>query len=859
MKHIFIAFKGFKQASKQEKWKILLKVFGGFVAAGVLAVAGVFIYFSKDLPSPGKVNTRFIAESTKIYDRTGEHLLYDVHGEEKRTLISFAEIPDTVKFATIALEDQNFYDHYGIKLTSIVRSALKDVLHRQASQGGSTITQQFVKNSILTREKTFSRKIKEVILSLELEQKFSKDEILGMYLNEIPYGSNAYGIEAAALTFFNKNARDLTLEEAALLAALPNAPTYYSPFGSHTEALKARQETAIKRMVATGYITQEQADEAINIDVLGKIAPYSENISAPHFVMYIKDYLSSHYGEQALEQSGMKVYTTLDWDKQQAAEQAVREGATNNTKYKAANASLVAMDPKTGQILAMVGSKDYFGKSEPAGCVSGKTCTFEPQDNVAIRNRQPGSSFKPFVYLSAFEKGYTPETTLWDVDTNFDTAEGKTYNPKNYDGKNHGPIQMKSALAMSLNVPAVKTLYLVGVKTAIATATKLGITTLTKPDNYGLSLVLGGGEVKLVEHVNAYATLATGGIYRPHTAILKITDSTGNILEQYKDEPGTRVLEEKYVAALDSVMSTNSLRASVFGENNPLKFADRPVAAKTGTTNEWRDGWTMGYTPSIAVGVWAGNNNNAVMAQGADGIYVAAPIWRKFMDAALKNSNIEQFPKYEKEETGKAVLDGQLDVDKAEIKVCKIPGKKDEFCLVSDACPEATIEKRSFFEAHDILYYVNKDDPRGDAPKNPKDDSQYKNWEEAVAKWIKGNKDFKKKIKDSDGDRPDRECTASDFANASISVGIAAPNDGATITTSSVTIQASASADLGVKKITLYIDDKSVMSSDSKSLSYNYSIPSDKKTAAIEIKAVAIDELDNADSASITIHTNIFP
>lgn len=742
MKHIFVSFKDLKHASKNNKWKFFGILAAYFSLALFVFVSGVFIYFSKDLPAPGKMNNRFIAESTKIYDRTGQHILYEIHGEEKRTIIPFSDIPESVRYATIALEDQDFYSHHGIKFSSIVRALLKDVLGRTTAQGGSTITQQFVKKALLTDEKTLSRKIKEVILSIELETKYSKDEILEMYLNQIPYGSNAYGIEAAAQTFFGKNARSLSLDEAALLAALPQAPTYYSPNGSHPDALKGRQEYALTQMASLGYISEEDAEKYKTINILSKIGPARENINAPHFVMYVKEYLEKTYGEQAVEQGGLKVYTTLDWDKQQIAEKVVKEGADSNTKkYGANNAALVAIDPKTGQILAMVGSKDYFDKS------------IDGQVNVTIRDRQPGSSFKPYVYLTAFKKGYTPETQIWDVDTDFETDEGKTYNPKNYDNENRGPLQMKNALAMSLNVPAVETLYLAGVKDSVQTARDLGITTLSNPSRLGLSLVLGGGEVKLLDHTNAFATLATGGNFHKKTAILKITDAKDTILEEYKNEGDKRVIEEKYVAMLDYILSTNELRAPVFGSSNPLAFSDRQVAAKTGTTNEWRDGWTMGYTPSLAVGVWAGNNNNSPMAQGADGVYVAAPIWRNFMDQVLQNYSKEDFPKYEKEETGKDVLDGKLDfIEKVE--VCKI--KKNKYCLANDECPDSKKDEKKLFVGHSILYYLDKDDPRGDRPKNPEDDPQFKNWEEAVQEWAENNKEIK-------GVAPTKKCDSDDF------------------------------------------------------------------------------------------------
>jgi len=757
---IYLKPKNLKNSLRTNKWKTVgvISIYLGI--AGILFVAGVFLYFAKDLPSTGKVNDRVIIESTKIYDRTGQHVLYDVHGEEKRTIVQFGNMPENLRFATIALEDQDFYSHHGIKFTSIARAILKDIFQRGVTQGASTITQQFVKNSLLTSEKTFTRKIKEVILSLELETKFSKDEILAMYLNEIPYGSNSYGIEAASQTFFGKDSKDLTLDEAAILASLPQAPTYYSPYGSHSDALKARQEFALDKMANLGYITKDQANEFKNVDVLNKIKPSTENISAPHFVMYVKEYLEKNYGEQAVEQGGLKVYTTLDWDKQQIAEKAVKEGAEKNVKnWNAYNSSLVAMDPKTGQILAMVGSKDFFGKSQPEGCISGKNCKFEPQDNVSIRDRQPGSSFKPYVYLAAFVKGYTPETMMFDVATNFGSQGGtKDYEPQDYDGKFRGPLPMKECLAQSLNIPAVKTLYLVGIQNAIATAKSLGITGLNNQSSYyGLSLVLGGGEVKLLDHVNAFSTLATGGVKHDKTAILKIENNKEEILEEYKSSEGERVIEEKYVAMLDHIMSTNDYRAPIFGENSPLRFDNRQVAAKTGTTNEFRDGWVVGYTPSLAVGVWSGNNDNTPMRAGADGVNVSAPIWRSFLDQVLGNYSMENFPKYEKEETGKDILDGKISTEK-DVKVCKISEKDDKvkYCLANDFCKDD--KKRDFVDAHTILYYVNKDDPRGDAPKDPEKDPQFANWEKGIEKWYA--KEDKKFIL---GTPPEDDCQESDF------------------------------------------------------------------------------------------------
>ncbi len=830
---------------RKKVWKITWMSIAGLAIGSLVLLVGFFIYFAKDLPSPGKVNDRFIAESTKIYDRTGDHLLYEVHGEEKRTLISFSDMPEVVRTATITLEDQDFYSHHGIKFTSIIRAILADVLHRGARQGGSTITQQFVKNSLLSPEKTITRKIKEVILSIEMETKFSKDEILAMYLNEIPYGSNAYGIEAASQTFFGKSARDLSLDESALLAALPNAPTYYSPYGSHTDALKGRQEFALQKMATLGYITQDQADTAKQIDVLAKLKPQAENIQAPHFVMFIKEYLASKYGDQSIEQGGLKIYTTLDWDKQQAAEKAVADGAAKNTRYKANNAALVAIDPKTGQILAMVGSKNYWDAS------------IDGQVNVAIRDRQPGSSFKPYVYLTAFVKGYLPETMLYDVATNFSTEDGKDYTPNNYDGKFHGPISLAKALGGSLNIPAVKTLYLAGAKDAIIMAKNLGITSLNEPDRYGLSLVLGGGEVKLLDHVSAYGTLATGGVKHPQTAIMKIEDSKGAILEEYKDTPGERVVDEKYVAMLDSVLSNNDNRAWVFGDNNPLRSDNRPLVAKTGTTNGFHDAWTIGYTPSLSAGVWVGNSKNEEMSTGADGSVVAAPIWRAFMDKALANSAIEDFPKYNPEDeigdsdgkTNKPMLDGKLDEAK-DLKVCSIPGKKDTYCLANKYCPDSEADKKTFVSGHDILFYVNPSDPRGAIPDKPSNDSQYKQWEKGVKEWY-NDKDNSKHI--IVGDVPTNECKESDFSKYLPSISLSVPGDTASNT---ITLSTSTDAPHGTKSVVFSVDGTDIGSSGSSNPSISYTIPTEKNNSTLSVKATLTDDNGNtvSDSKSVSVH-----
>ena len=602
---------GISWPKKKKIWKKLLILVAAAGLLGFIIFGVLFAYYSFNLPDPNKLGSRVVPESTKIFDRNNE-LLYEIHGEAKRTLIPFEQIPSYTKQAAIAVEDKNFYKHSGISLTGIIRSALKNVF-TNSRVGGSTITQQFVRNAVLTREKTYTRKLKEVVLSLQLERKYSKDEILQLYFNEIPYGSNAYGIEAAAQTFFGKNAKDLSLVESAYLAALPQAPTYYSPFGPHRDELNQRADTVLKLMAEQGYITKEEKELAQSTKV--EFRAIGQGILAPHFVMYIQDILAQKYGEVSLREGGFKITTTLDLSLQKIAEEAVaKQVAINEKNYNATNASLVATDPNTGQVLAMVGSRDYFDKVHD-GAV-----------NVALRSRQPGSSFKPYVYASAFKSGMNPATVLLDVQTNFGNFGGKDYVPQNYDGQSHGPVSIRQALQGSLNVPAVKTVILTGIENSIDLAEKMGITTLGDRTRYGPSIVLGGGEVKLLDHVGAFGVFAALGIKHDITAILKIEDGRGNVLEEYKPSRGKEVLDPQVAYQINNVLSDNEARAYIFGRSNRLTIPGRAVAAKTGTTQEYHDAWTVGYTPSLAAGVWVGNNNNTAMKTPADGSVVAAPI-----------------------------------------------------------------------------------------------------------------------------------------------------------------------------------------------------------------------------------------
>jgi len=699
-------------------YKILSQIaFGGiiFVFAAVTLSIFVFFYYSRQLPDPNAWQDRKIIQSTKIYDREGKNLLYEIHGEEKRTVIPFNEIPQIVKEATVAAEDAEFYSHSGINIRGIIRAIWADIKGGTLAEGGSSITQQLIKNAYLSPERTLSRKIKELILSIALERRYSKDEILNFYLNQIPYGLNSYGIEAAAQTYFNKPTKELALTEVVYLVAMPKAPSYYSPYGNHGEELKSRANHILSRMRELKYISDNDYNNALKTTV--NFVGQKTGITAPHFVFFIRDYLNEKYGEDFVEKGGLKVTTTLNLDLQKIAERVVEDGTKRNEIYNAKNAALVAIDPKTGQILAMVGSKNYWAtKSEPEGCEPGKNCQFEPNVNIATRLRQPGSSFKPFVYAAAINNGYTPDTVIWDIPTEFNPLcswdgiaesgidQQTCYSPQNYDGRFRGPVTLKQALANSINVPSVKVLYLAGINNSINMAENLGITTLKDRSRYGLSLVLGAAEVKLLDIVSAFGVFSQEGVKRETIGILKVEDGNGRILEEYKDQ-GQKVLSEQVAREINDILSDNNARAPVFGLHSPLLLGDRPAAAKTGTSQDpndetkAKDAWVIGYTPSLVAGVWTGNNDNTPIEKGGAGVAAAGPIWHDFMAQALKDAPIETFNKPDPIITDKPILNGQRQI-------------------------------------HEILYWLNKDDPQGAPPEKPDSDPQFKNWETALRNWL---------------------------------------------------------------------------------------------------------------------------
>ncbi len=833
-----ISKKKIKSSHKLGKKILIVALFLFLLCSALVTV--VFAWVNHNLPQPDKLFQREIAQSTKIYDRTGKVVLYEIFDSEKRTMIDLSEIPQNLIYATIVVEDKDFFQHPGFDLQAIVRSIIIDILQGGKVQGGSTLTQQFVKNAFLTSEKTYIRKIKELLLAYQIEKKFSKKEILQMYFNEIPYGSNAYGIEAASQIYFNKSARNLTLDESALLAAITKATTYYSPYGDNKEELIQRRNFVLKTMAQEGYINNELLEQAQSIDTLEKIVLRRENIIAPHFVMYVKKQLIEKYGQRQVEQGGLKVITTLDANQQDIAEKIITQRAERNEEvFNASNAALISIDIKSGEVLSWVGSKDFFNQK------------IDGQVNIVTSNRQPGSSFKPIVYAAAFEKGLTPETVLFDVETNFGPAGDKDYIPKNYNEKYHGPVTIRKALAGSLNIPGVKTLYLTGISNSLDLAQKMGYTTLTDSDRYGLSLVLGGGEVKLLEHTAAFGIFAREGKKIPTTCILKVENDQGKILE----ETNTQFIESQQVMSvqtarqINDILSDNQARSYIFGEKSALTLADRPVAAKTGTTNNSRDAWTVGYTPDLVAGVWVGNNDNQIMTGKADGSTLAAPIWNEFMQKVLANTPAKKFNEPEEIQIDKPILNGKIPEDTITIKIDKASQK-----LATELTPISFVEEKTFQNYYSILNYIDKNDPQGPVPHNPSLDPQYKRWQEGIAKWLNENPDQL-------GAPPIEYDNLHIPANEPF-LTILSPSNGEEISQQILRIDIKASSKRGVKKIKCSIDnivldiieikEENAGQEEMRSCEINLS---GLNAGTHKIKISALDDIDNHKSQEVWINT----
>ncbi|MFA6274196.1 MAG: PBP1A family penicillin-binding protein [Candidatus Paceibacterota bacterium] len=716
---------------KKIKRKKLLKnllIFGTGIFLFIIAI-GIIWLASLKIPDFRSFNERKVTNSTKIWDRTGKILLYDIHQDVKRTDITFDTMGSNIKNATVAVEDSNFYNHSGIQIKSIVRAVLSNVFGIGKTQGGSTITQQLVKNTLLNPKKTIGRKIKEWVLAIKIDSSMPKEKILELYLNEAPYGGTVYGIEEASKTYFGKSAQDLSLAEATYLAAIPQSPTTLSPYGKNKDKLETRKNFVLSRMKEVGFITEEDYNKAKG-ELVTFLPQQTGGIKAPHFVFFIKDYLEQKYGTDVVEKGGLNVITTLDYSLQEKGEKIVKEGALKNEKdWNGKNAGLVAIDPKTGQILTMIGSRDYFDKE------------IDGNYNIATAHRQPGSSFKPFIYATAFNKGFTPDTVLFDLPTEFQStcnaygfalpgySQKDCYKPDNYDGKFRGPLSLHDALAQSINIPAVKLLYLVGLNDALKISEEMGISTLVDSSRYGLTLVIGGGEVSLLDMTSAYGVFANSGIKNPYTGILKIENKEGEIVEEFISN-SKEILPKNTALIISNILSDNKARVPTFGASSPLVIPEKLVAVKTGTTNNSKDAWTIGYTPSIVVGVWAGNNDNKPMKKG--GSTVAGPIWNKFITEALKIMPDEKFEKPNLEndpQTTKPILRGFWQGNE-NFFIDKISGK-----LITENTPKETIKEKVITNVHSILYWVDRNNITGPAPTSPNKDSQFNHWEIPIQNW----------------------------------------------------------------------------------------------------------------------------
>ncbi len=805
-------------------------------------VIGLFVFLllilpflAFNLPSPDKI-VRTQGFSTKILDRNG-NTLYDVYSNQNRTLVNIKDVPVYLKQATVAIEDKNFYKHGGFDAWGMMRGILKCFTGH--CEGGSTLTQQLVKNVLLTSDRNILRKVKEFVLSIQIEKKYTKDQILQMYLNEAPYGGTAYGVEAASETYFGKKAQDLNLIECAIIAGLPQSPTAYSPYSSTPKAYVNRTKDVLRRMREDGYITKSQESSAVSSLSDFQFQPRGSDFKAPHFVQYVQKILKDRYGEAAVEQGGLTVTTTLDLALQEKAQAIVSEEIAKVEKQHITNGASVIMNPETGEILAMIGSKNFAATD------------YDGQVNVTTSSRQPGSSFKPFTYVTGLKKGYTPATLLMDVPTVFLGGAGQPdYKPVNYDGKYKGPVQMRYALANSINVPAVKMLALTGIKDVLQTATDMGITTLPPTNEtlkrVGLSLTLGGGEVKLIDMTSAYSVFVNKGFRVDPIAILKVTDVNGKVLEDNKPQKGKRVLSEEQAFLIDSILSDNNARKDVFGLHSNLDIPGKNVMVKTGTTNDKRDNWTMGGNGNAMVGVWVGNNDNSPMLNVASGISGASPIWRKILLEALNgksNVNFDTPPGVVQVSvdtvSGFAAHDGFLarneffakgtepgtDMVHVMLKICKSEGK---LATPGDIAGN-NYDNKEFF-------VFKEEDPTANGGQN--------RWQEGILSWLGGQGDMRYHP-------PVDYCGTTNPVN----VEFVNPTDHTSGVSNNITIKFTADSTNDIVQTDLYIDSTKVKSFSS--VPYEFQTNSTILPNGIHtIRAVARDSAGHESDKKVTIGVN---
>lgn len=824
---------------KTKTWSTLAMGAFFFFAGGILFIGLLFAWYAKDLPRPDKVK-RSEGLSTVVLDRNGEKL-YDIFEDQNRILVKWEDIPQQLKDATIAVEDKDFYKHQGLSRTGILRALLNIFVFRNL-QGGSTLTQQLVKNVLLTQERTLPRKIKEAILAIQIERKYTKDDILRMYLNEAPYGGTAVGVEAASEYYFQKPVRELTLVESVIIAGLPQSPSRYSPFSVDPKAYVGRSQQVLRRMREDSYISQAQERQAREELEKVQFAQGDQGLRAPHFVAYVREILNEKFGEKLVAAGGLTVTTTLDWKLQEKAQAAVFEEVEKAKKLKVGNGAAVVIDPKTGEILAMVGSKDYSA-TDSGGY----------KFNVVTQGlRQPGSAIKPIAYAAAFKKGYTPATLLMDVDTKYpsgDTTKPE-YNPKNYDNKFRGPMQLRFALGNSVNTIAVKVSALVGVRDTLRLASEMGLTSLEPTDEnlkrIGLSLTLGGGEVKLLELTQAFGVFASAGERFEAVALLKVVDSKEKILYEHKPTSGRRVMNPEIAYLISDILSDNDARKEIFGPRSYLVIGGHTVAAKTGTTDDKRDNWTVGYTQSVVVGTWVGNNDNSPMHPSlASGVTGAAPIWSRIMREALKGKSDESFIR------PNGIVEMDIDAYGGGTPRDGYPTRKEKFIKGTEPTGPASIYKDikvSKSDAgklanavqmakgeYDVRSFVvfTEDDPVSTDGKN--------RWQEGINAWLSGQSDAKF--------RPPTE-TAS--TNDPIAVSIKEPGDQQQVNTSDVKIRVEAGSGNGVDKIEIFIDGNREREVSGSQASETIHMSDGVHT----IKAKAIDTKGNVAEREIKISVN---
>lgn len=825
--------------SRMRLWSLV--AYGGFLGFVILILlTGVmFAWYAKDLPRPDKVQRRE-GLSTIVLDRNGEKL-YDIFEEANRIPAKWDEVPQYLKDATVAIEDKDFYRHQGLSTTGIMRGLLACVFLRRC-QGGSTLTQQLVKNVLLSQERTLPRKMKEAVLAIQIERKYSKNDILLMYLNEAPYGGTAVGVKAASEHYFDKDVKNVTLVESAVLAGFPQSPSFYSPFTGEEGAYKGRAQNVLRRMREDGFITPAQEAEARKQLESIQFAAGDVELRAPHFVAYIKELLIDRFGEKTVNAGGLTVTTTLDWKLQEQAQLAVKEEVEKAKKLKVSNGAAVVLDPRNGEILAMVGSKDYTA-TDSSGL----------KFNVVTQGlRQPGSALKPVIYAAALTRGYSASTMLMDVETKYPSGDSAKpdYNPKNYDNKYRGAIELRFALANSINTIAVKVAALTGVKDVLRLGHAMGLTTWEPTDekvrHVGLSLPLGEAEVYMLDMAVAYSALAHEGMRPEPVAMLKVVDSSGKTLYEYKPTSPRAELEPDVAFIVSSILSDNDARKEIFGTRSHLVIPGKTVAAKTGTTDDKRDNWTAGYTKSRVVVTWVGNNDNSPMHPSlASGVTGAAPIWNRIMRAALEGLPDEPFERPE------GVVEMDIDAFGGGLPVEGQPTRKEFFVRGTEPTGPASIYQKLKISRKDsnklansvevatgdydekLFIVIREDDPVSSDGKN--------RWQEGIDGWIAGqDSKFKPPTETYSG------------GSEQVVLSVKKPGDNERINNNTVEVSAEAISTADIERIEIFLDGTKVKEkSNEKSISETISVNNGSHT----IKVKAIDK--RGASAERELHVGI--